>query len=188
MRRSLPPLLACAIILGLCVTAHAADLPAVKLDDKEKAQQGSDIAWMLVATGLVLVMVPGLALFYGGMVRRKNALGTMMHSMIALSVVGIQWVLFGYSLAFGATVGGWFGWSPEFLALKDPSLYDKVFPGTRLPIAVHCMWALGFGTQNARVVAHSVVGCAFYGAYGAKMLGLRMRGLPSWALSDSMQK
>ena len=51
-----------------------------------------------------------------------------------------------------------------------------------VPVAVHCMWALGFGTQNARVVAHSVAGCAFYGAYGAKMLGLRMRGLPSWAL------
>jgi len=51
-----------------------------------------------------------------------------------------------------------------------------------VPIAVHCMWALGFGTQDARVVAHSVAGCAFYGGYGAKMLGLRMRGLPSWAL------
>ena len=51
-----------------------------------------------------------------------------------------------------------------------------------VPVAVHCMWALGFGTQDARVVAHSVAGCAFYGAYGAKMLGLRMRGLPSWAL------
>lgn len=51
-----------------------------------------------------------------------------------------------------------------------------------VPVAVHCMWALGFGTQDARVVAHSVAGCAFYGAYGAKMLGLRMRGVPSWAL------
>ena len=51
-----------------------------------------------------------------------------------------------------------------------------------VPIAVHCMWALGFGTRSARVFAHSVAGCAFYGAYGAKMLGLRMRGLPSWAL------
>ena len=109
MRRSLPALLACAIILGLCATSHAADLPAVKLDDKDKVQQGSDIAWMLVATGLVLVMVPGLALFYGGMVRRKNALGTMMHSMIALSVIGIQWVLFGYSLAFGEDIFGIIG-------------------------------------------------------------------------------
>ena len=51
-----------------------------------------------------------------------------------------------------------------------------------VPVAVHCMWALGFGTQDARVIAHSVAGCAFYGAYGAKMLGLRMRGVPSWTL------
>ena len=47
---------------------------------------------MLVSTGLVMLMVPGLALFYGGMVRRKNVLGTMMHSMVALAIVGIQWV------------------------------------------------------------------------------------------------
>src|SRR5207248_2087199 len=132
VRRSLPALLACAITVGAFATAHAADLPAVKLDDKEKVQQASDIAWMLTATGLVLLMVPGLALFYGGMVRRKNALGTMMHSMIALALIGIQWVLFGYSLAFGASQGGWFGWSPDFLGLYNSDLYDKVFPGTKL--------------------------------------------------------
>jgi hypothetical protein len=51
-----------------------------------------------------------------------------------------------------------------------------------VPVAVHCMWSLGFGTQNARVVVHSVAGCLFYGAYAAKMLGLRMRGLPGWTL------
>ena len=51
---------------------------------------------MLISTGLVLLMVPGLALFYGGMVRRKNILGTMMHSMVAMAIVGVQWVLFGY--------------------------------------------------------------------------------------------
>src|SRR5438105_1553805 len=132
VRRSLPPLLACAIILGLCVAAHAADVPAVKLDDKEKAQQGSDIAWMLVATGLVLVMVPGLALFYGGMVRRKNALGTMMHSMIALSIIGIQWLLFGYCLAFGASQSGLIGWKPAILGLNDV-LSNQLFPGTHIP-------------------------------------------------------
>ena len=51
-----------------------------------------------------------------------------------------------------------------------------------VPVAVHCMWSLGFGTQNARVLVHSVAGCLFYGAYAAKMLGLRMRGLPGWTL------
>lgn len=60
-----------------------------------------DTAWMLVASGLVLLMVPGLAFFYGGLVRSKSALNTMLMSLAALSLITVQWVLFGYSLAFG---------------------------------------------------------------------------------------
>jgi Amt family ammonium transporter len=60
---------------------------------------------MLVSTALVMLMTPGLALFYGGMVRRKNVLGTVMQSFVALGVISIQWVLFGYSLAFGPDIG-----------------------------------------------------------------------------------
>jgi ammonium transporter, Amt family len=63
-----------------------------------------DTAWLLISTALVMLMTPGLALFYGGMVRRKNVLGTIMQSFIALGVITIQWVLFGYSLAFGPDV------------------------------------------------------------------------------------
>ena len=60
-----------------------------------------DTAWVLVATALVLFMVPGLAFFYGGLVRSKSALNTMLMSLGALATVTVQWVLFGYSLAFG---------------------------------------------------------------------------------------
>ncbi len=60
-----------------------------------------DTTWLLVSTAFVMLMTPGLALFYGGMVRKKNVLGTIMQSFIALGIVTIQWVLFGYSLAFG---------------------------------------------------------------------------------------
>lgn len=63
-----------------------------------------DTAWLLISTALVMLMTPGLALFYGGMVRRKNVLGTIMQSFIALAIVSVQWVLFGYSLAFGPDV------------------------------------------------------------------------------------
>ncbi len=66
------------------------------------AHKYADISWMLVSCALVMLMMPGLALFYGGMSRRKNVLGTMMHTMVALGLVGIQWVVIGYSLAFGA--------------------------------------------------------------------------------------
>jgi hypothetical protein len=51
-----------------------------------------------------------------------------------------------------------------------------------LPVALHCLWALGLATTTPRVLAHGVLGCLFYGAYAAKMLGLRLRGLPGWAL------
>jgi ammonium transporter, Amt family len=60
-----------------------------------------DTAWLLVSSALVMVMLPGLALFYGGMVQRKNVLNSLMHSFVALAVVGLQWVVIGYSLAFG---------------------------------------------------------------------------------------
>ena len=70
---------------------------------------GADTAWMLVATGLVLMMTPALAFFYGGLVRSKNVLNTMMMSMAAIGVVGITWAVLGFSLAFAkgnALLGG----------------------------------------------------------------------------------
>src|SRR5438270_9036921 len=66
------------------------------------AQSAGDNAWMLTSAALVLMMTgPGLALFYGGLVRRKNVLGTMMHSFVLMAVVTMLWAIFGYSLAFG---------------------------------------------------------------------------------------
>src|SRR5437879_7254506 len=107
---------------------------------KEEAKLDSgDTAWMLASTGLVLLMVPGLALFYGGMVRRKNVLGTMMHSMVALAIIGLQWFLFGYCLAFGDSHGGIIGWSSKYLGLSGV-MSDGLFPGTHIPIYVHCMY------------------------------------------------
>ena len=66
------------------------------------AINAGDTAWMLVATALVLMMTPALAFFYGGMVRKKNILSTLNLSFIIMALISIQWVLFGYTLAFGA--------------------------------------------------------------------------------------
>jgi Amt family ammonium transporter len=68
-----------------------------------------DTAWILMSTGLVLLMLPGLALFYGGLVRTKNVLSTFMHSFVVLGLVTLQWVVFGYSLAYGPDHGGIIG-------------------------------------------------------------------------------
>ena len=76
-----------------------------------------DTAWLLVSAALVLMMTPALALFYGGMVRKKNVLSTLMHSLSAIPIVSVIWVLFGYSLAFGASHGGLIG-GFEYFGLK----------------------------------------------------------------------
>ena len=68
-----------------------------------------DTAWVLTSSALVFIMVPGLAFFYAGLVRSKNALSTLMQSFIALAIVGLSWILWGYSLAFGPDIGGFIG-------------------------------------------------------------------------------
>jgi len=92
----------------VAVPVPAASAPQPKIDK-------GDTAWMLTSTALVLMMtIPGLFLFYGGLVRRKNVLGTIMHSFIIVAVISLQWVLWGYSLAFGPDIGGWIGSSDWF--------------------------------------------------------------------------
>ena len=70
---------------------------------------GADTAFVLAAAGLVLLMTPGLALFYAGMVRSKNALATIMQSLVLIALVSLQWVWVGYSLSFGPDLGGLVG-------------------------------------------------------------------------------
>ena len=76
-----------------------------------------DTAWLLVSSALVLLMTPALALFYAGMVRRKNVLSTIMHSLAAIPILSVKWALFGYTLAFGPTHGGLIG-GLDFVGLK----------------------------------------------------------------------
>src|SRR5262245_23120389 len=103
--------------------AYAAE--AAKID-------AGDTAWVLVASALVLMMTaPGLALFYGGLVRRKNVLATLMHSFILLAMISVQWVLWGYSVAFGPEIGGIIG-SFQYVGLAtvggEPGPYADTIP------------------------------------------------------------
>src|SRR5204863_2310065 len=97
----------------------------------QAAVSAGDTAWVLMSSALVLLMTVGLAFFYGGLVRPKNALNTMMMSVVALGVIGVQWVLFGYSIAFGpgnAWLGGlsWFGL--HNVGLEPNPTYSETFP------------------------------------------------------------
>jgi ammonium transporter, Amt family len=96
-----------------------------------KAIDSGATAWMLTSTALVLLMVPGLAMFYGGLVRSKNVLGTIMHSFVAMGIISVLWVIVGYSMCFGKNVlGGWFGWSADYFFLKgiDTNIMDAGIP------------------------------------------------------------
>lgn len=92
--------------------------PSVALAAENCVDTGTT-AWMLISTGLVLLMVPGLAMFYGGLVRAKNVLGTMMHSFVAMALIGVLWPVCGYALAFGNSIlGGVVGWNSDYFLLR----------------------------------------------------------------------
>jgi Amt family ammonium transporter len=92
---------------ALAVAGAMAGLPATVAAADGTGISSGDTAWMMIATALVMVMLPGLALFYGGLVRSKNVLSTIMHSFFGLALVSVIWVLWGFSLAFGPDVNGW---------------------------------------------------------------------------------
>lgn len=113
-------------------------------------------AWMLISTALVLLMVPGLALFYGGLVRTKNVLGTMMHSFAAMAIIGLIWVVFGYAMAFGPG-DGWAGWNWDFFLLRgiDSSLYPITVNGEEkaIPALVFAMFQGKFAIITPALIA-----------------------------------
>ena len=113
--------------------------PTAAFADSSAINQG-DTAWMLISTALVMLMTPGLGLFYGGMVRSKNVLGTILHSFIMLCMVSVIWVIWGYSFAFGNDVHGfiggftWFGMNgvglePSTFAASIPHLIFMMYQG-----------------------------------------------------------
>src|SRR5262245_4150457 len=140
-----------ALIAGVAAQAHAqgsvtapapapatGTAPAPASAASPKIDTG-DTAWVLMSTALVLLMTaPGLALFYGGMVRQKNALGTLMQSFIVLALISIQWVLWGYSLAFSPDKGGIIG-GLEWLGLRGVGHAESRLRGHDPSPGVHAL-------------------------------------------------
>lgn len=128
--------------------------------DEDPAPNSGDTAWMLISSALVMLMVPGLALFYAGMVRRKNVLATMMHSMVALAIVGVFWIAVGYALAFGPPLLGtkeasYLGWSSDLLFLKGYSV-KKLLPGGTIPLYVHVMFQGMFAIITPALISGAI--------------------------------
>jgi Amt family ammonium transporter len=112
-----------------------------------------DTAWVLASSALVLFMTPGLALFYGGMVRAKNILGTMMHSVFAMGIMSILWVLIGYTLAFGPDKGGLIG-GLDFLGFSgvggDP---HPAGLGATIPHSLFALFQMMFAIITPALIA-----------------------------------
>ena len=115
---------------------------------------------------------PLFTLGFSGMLQMKAWLTTAATSLLVVQLVTAMWM-------WGRLPGA--GSAPTWVSPIHRWSGSIAFTLT-LPVAFHCMWALGFADNSARVLIHSLAGCLFYGAYASKMLALRMKGLPSWTL------
>jgi Amt family ammonium transporter len=111
-----------------------------------------DTAWMLTATALVLIMTPGLAFFYGGMVSKKNVLSTMLQSFVCMGVITIIWVIFGFSLAFGDSVGGIFGNPATFFMMKSMLGKATWKLAPTIPLVLFAMFQLKFAVITPALI------------------------------------
>jgi Amt family ammonium transporter len=152
------PILAGFLVCLLAVTpAFAEEKPAASID------KGAT-AWMLAATALVFLMTPGLALFYGGMVRSRNVLGTMMQSIFCMALVSIQWVILGYTIAFGdSSAGGLLG-SFKYAFLESVP-HDQPFPGTHIPHMVQMAYQMMFAAITPALITGAFAERVRFGAF-----------------------
>jgi ammonium transporter, Amt family len=115
-----------------------------------------DNAWLLVSTALVMLMTPGLAFFYGGMVRRKNALSTIMMSFMTLGLIGVLWVLYGYSLSFGNDKVGIIG-GLNFLGLHNVGQTPSTVYATTVPHLSFMAFQMMFAVITVALITGAVV-------------------------------
>jgi Amt family ammonium transporter len=128
-----------------------------------------DTAWMLTATGLVLLMTPGLAFFYGGMVHPKNIISTMMQSYIAMGIVSMVWIIVGFSIAFGESIGGEgfgiFGNPLTFFMFRGVGAGTDPNLAPTFPLAVFAMFQLKFAIITPALITGSFAGRVRFRAY-----------------------
>jgi Amt family ammonium transporter len=138
-------------VIVLCAGAMAPEIASAETI-AAAAVSGADTAWVLVSAALVLAMtVPGLALFYGGLVRSKNVLGTIMHSFVILCLISLFWVLLGYSLAFGPDVKGVIG-SLAWAGLSGVGLSPHAVYGPTIPHQAFMVFQLMFAAITPALI------------------------------------
>ncbi len=157
---ALRKILAVVLAVGTAAICHAEDAPAATIN-------WTDSGWIVVASALVLFMTPGLALFYGGMVRRKNVLSTYLHSFVMMGVVSVLWLLAGYTIAFGKTTNGFIG-GFEFLggngiSMKEP--YTYFTPPTTIPAGLFMLFQMMFAIITPALISGAIAERMKFGGY-----------------------
>src|SRR5215218_8517745 len=133
--------------------------------DGTKEYNAADIAWIIVATALVFLMTPGLAFFYGGMVHRKNVISTMIKSVVAAGVVGVLWIVVGFSLCFGKSIGGFIGDPTTFLFFKNVSSGEPWSLAPTIPLTLFSLFQLMFAIITPGLVVGAVAERIRFTAY-----------------------
>jgi len=159
LKRFLPFFLLVAVAIG------AIFVPSVKATVDESKYNQADITWILIATALVFLMTPALAFFYGGMVNRKNVLSTMMKSVVAAGVVGVLWIVVGYSLCFGESIHGVIGNPLTHFFYKGVATGQPWGPASTIPKSLFSMFQLMFAIITPGLVVGAIAERMRFSAY-----------------------
>ena len=125
----------------------------------------ANVAWMITATIFVLMMTPGLAFFYGGMVGQKNVISTILQSFIAMGIISVLWVAFGFSLAFGEDVGGFIGNPATFFMFKDVGAKVDTYLAPTIPLALYALFQMKFAIITPSLITGSFAERVRFSAY-----------------------
>ena len=131
----------------------------------------ADVAWLITATIFVLMMTPGLSFFYGGMVGAKNVISTMLQSFIAMGLISVLWVVFGFSLAFGNDIGGIIGDPTTFLMFQGVGAdtfttpTGKILGGATIPLALYALFQMKFAIITPSLITGSFAERVRFSAY-----------------------
>ena len=130
----------------------------------------ANVAWMITATIFVLMMTPGLSFFYGGMVGQKNVISTILQSFIAMGIISVLWVAFGFSLAFGEDIGGFIGKPATFFMFKDVGAKVDTFLAPTIPLALYALFQMKFAIITPSLITGSFAERVRFSAYMVFMI------------------
>ena len=123
--------------------------------EPDEKMNTANVAWMITATIFVLMMTPGLSFFYGGMVGKKNVISTILQSFIAMGIISVIWVVFGFSLAFGDDIGGFVGNPATFFMFNNVGAKVNEFLAPTIPLALYALFQMKFAIITPSLITGS---------------------------------